>query len=327
MRAFRFLTCLLCVSCGSFFGKPDDDDDDDDEEEDEESGTETTVSDDDTGATDDSGTTSGSPRFEEFVNIEEAYVGDASCYDGGAWLEQAAGSGCTVDQTLYGVVEDFQEGEPIGETTVDLYFRDDIGGSPSESFETTSDSEFIADVPVCEPIAYRTSTPVEWEQTKDTYRFHKVWGFDADGDLEETLDSFSNETAAVITALLGVNWDSSTGLIAGMALGCDEDPIENVQVYIHDDAGQVPQELSVSYFVAGLPRSSQPATSEDGLWIAVNVPPGTWTVAMWGFDGSDHTQLGQAPVEVVAASVHIANVYTGSGDGVWLPDSCLRSCN
>ena len=62
------------------------------------------------------------------------------------------------------------------------------------------------------------------------------------------------------------------------------------------------------------------------LWVVMNIPAGTWTAEVWGFDGTDYVMLGATVLQINAGSVNISNIYTGITDGIWYPSSCLSAC-
>ncbi len=67
----------------------------------------------------------------------------------------------------------------------------------------------------------------------------------------------------------------------------------------------------------------QPHTSEDGLWVAMNVPEGGWTVQLYGLVDGETVLLGATKMVTFAASINISNIYTGYGEGVYYPAGCL----
>jgi len=77
--------------------------------------------------------------------------------------------------------------------------------------------------------------------------------------------------------------------------------------------------------VDSFPTRDQPVISEDGLWLAANVPAGHWEVQLWGLIDGVETHLGSTALVTIADSINIANIYSGYGDGVRLPDSCLTT--
>ena len=70
----------------------------------------------------------------------------------------------------------------------------------------------------------------------------------------------------------------------------------------------------------------QPWTNDDGLWVGINVPAGTWIADMYIWDGAAHVLIGSTTLQLNAGAVYISNIYTGVGDGIGYPPSCLATC-
>ncbi|MES2640879.1 MAG: hypothetical protein V4850_15425 [Myxococcota bacterium] len=279
---------------------------------------------------DDTSSTTGR-TFEDFVYVTTPWVGNTDeCIAGKV---QTVDPSCIVDLSVTGTIEDFESGDTVPDATVQIWNSDSIGGSADETTVSDGDGNFtLESTQSCTPLAYGTSTPPEWEETKDTFEVHQVFGYSADGSSDEIFNSVSDSTSKVIPALIGVEWDQTTGIIAGTAYDCDVNPVQFAQVFIHDGNGNIPETGDVFYFSesggTSLPTSidAQPHTNTNGLWVVVNVPAGTWTAEMWGYDGAEHVLMGATVLEISAGSVNISNIYTGISDGIWYPGSCLAAC-
>ncbi len=276
-------------------------------------------------ATSDSG--SGNP-MDAFVNTTSTYVGDTTCYngDGVSWLQQTPATGCTGDMTVSATVSDFQQDLPVADASVYFWSNDDINSTPDMSFDVDANGAGSITVPACTALGYETYTPAAWEETVNTYEVHQVYEWDASGATTDTWNSVSVATSRLIPSLLGLEWESGTAIIAGTAYDCNMGKIQHAQVYIHDADGNVPPDLAVRYFANNLPNSDQPDTNDDGLWSAINVPPGDWIVEMWVWDGTQYLMMGSTHLTMEPDSVVISNIYTGIEDGVYLPASCLATC-
>lgn len=287
--------------------------------------------DDKTGTGDTGG--SGSRAFEDFVNVTTAWTGNTDeCIAGKV---QNVDPSCQVDLSIDGEVVDFQTGDSVPDATVQLWYSDSLSGSADVTTTAERDGNFSVTAPACTPIAYGTSTPPEWEETKDTYEVHQVFGYSGDGSSDEEFNSVSEATSRLIPSLIGIEWDESTGIIAGTAYDCDVEPMQYVQVFLHDGNGTPPATGEVFYFSesggTSLPtdKESQPYTNTNGLWVVINIPAGTWTVEAWGYDptAATHVKLGTTVLQISAGSVNISNIYTGISDGIWYPGSCLAACD
>ena len=185
---------------------------------------------------------------DDFVNTQDLVVaGNMECFTVGALTTQTPDPSCQASLSLDGTVEDFQSGDAVPEATIQVWADDDIiSGTPAVT-QANDDGNFSIDAPSCTPFGYGTSTPVEWEETKDTYEVHQVYAY---GETSATFNSVSEATSRLIPGLIGVQWDTTTGIIADAAYDCDDTEIENAQVFIHDAAGNIPATGDIFYFSA-----------------------------------------------------------------------------
>ncbi len=266
------------------------------------------------------------PTAESGVALTECYGFD------GTWASQSPDSSCAVEVDFDGEVVDFESDKPVPDATLEFYYSD-IFQDGSEDFSTTSDGSGLLDgsVKTCTPMTYRVFTDPALEDTKVTIQAHEVYPY-TDGDFtgEDNIEfnSVSTTTYSIIPSLLGISVDPAAGIIAGTAYGCggDGDPVEFSQVIVRPaDGGDYYPSQEVRYFRDEFPNRDQEWTSEDGLWVAVNIPPGRVTVEMWVWNGSEHALAGTTDLDVIADSINIANIFTGYEGGVVYPESCL-SC-
>ncbi len=281
------------------------------------------------GDTDTSSSTVEPREFSDFVNTTEAPTGDLTCKDAALGTVDPAKQ---VDVTFNGEVHDFQLKDVVAEATVNFWFDDDVSATMSTTVQADTKGAFTVDLPACTPLAYESTTPVDWQQTVDTYEVHQIYGYEEDGSVDgEYVNSVSQQTSTLIPALIGLEWDPTTGIIAGTAYDCTETGIGNAQVFIHDEAGNAPPTGEIFYFNSSdLPTARDPedaATArtnpDNGLWVAINVPVGVWIAEMYIWDGSTYVMLGSTQLEIKAGSVNISNIYTGHTDGIAYPPSCL----
>ena len=280
---------------------------------------------DDSGDTDDTDVvdTSSDLTFEDFINVQTEATGDFTCHAGGEpWLTQTVDPAKQVTSSINVFVEDFESEAAVPDASVTVWFADDVSGTPDGVGISDQDGFVTMDMARCQGVSYKTYTDPDLELTKDTYEAHQM--IDADAT-QISFNSVSDTTYKIIPSLLGISPEDGAGIIAGTAFDCNEDDIEFAQVIVVDDAGNIPPNLIVKYFVDSFPNRDQPNTSADGLWVAINVPPGAWNVQMWTVRGGELVLSGQTRVQSYADSINIGNVYTGFGDGVKLPESCLLS--
>jgi hypothetical protein len=148
--------------------------------------------------------------------------------------------------------------------------------------------------------------------------------------MDAYFNSVDSSTLGVMGALLGTAPDPRFGFAAGTIYGCDEghEPVENVQVVLRDANGELPGDQKIHYFLDEYPSRTQPATSEDGLFLVVDVPPGEYTVEAYAVlaEGEAPTLIAKTTTMVFAGALSVADVYSGNGTGVVLPASCTASC-
>jgi hypothetical protein len=200
-------------------------------------------------------------------------------------------------------------------------------GSADATGRADNDGRFSTTAPTCTPLSFGTSTPEAWEETVPTYMQHTALAYGHIGLTSVTLPSFAENTARLIPALLGVEWTEGTGLVIATVVGCDGEPVGKAQAYLHDGTGGAPAEEEVFYFARGLPSSTATSTNgDDGLVIALGLPPGSWTLSGFAFEGG-LVEIGSAPVAVVADAVTVVTLVVGRDDGVNYPGICFMPCD
>lgn len=266
-------------------------------------------------------------KFAELINVSTAPIAaDASCWTGGdAWLVQDVDEAKQVDEARTVEVADFETGDPVEAATLNVYLSDDPGTTPDLTGTSDVNGEMPMTLPACTPFAYKVTTPPELDATKDTFESHQVFAPVALNDDSE-VNSVSMTTFALIPSLLGVSIDEDKSIIAGGLQDCNNDPIEGGQVVVRGPDGNIPDSLIVKYFVEDFPSRVQPTTSADGLWVAMNVPAGTWTVEAYVSDGAGgHTLAGTTELTAFEGSINISNIYWGREGGIYYPSDCLAA--
>jgi hypothetical protein len=256
--------------------------------------------------------------FEVFIDLEEETAGDFSCFSGGEWMVD---SPSIVDETA--VIEldvlDFETDVPVKKATADFWYNDVVSGAPDQTGTSDDSGRLAIELPVCQPVSYKVQGDPLQDETKETYEAHQIF----EAGVPESLNSVSITTYLVIPSILGINVDADLGIIAGTAIDCAGEEIVGSQVIVRDDAGNIVEDAIVRYFVENFPSRDQPYTSEDGLWVAVNVPAGQLTVELWAVVEGELTQVGATELVSYPDSINISNIYTGYADGRKYPVSCL----
>lgn len=258
--------------------------------------------------------------YAQWVNETETYVGDLSCWDGSSWVSETVDPECQTERTGgVATVEEFASGDATANATVSFFHADTVAGSADATATTDENGQFEPTVPLCQALTYQVSDG--FTEYHDTYEYHVFW--DA-GDEELSLISVSNDTWLTLPSVFGVVIDETLGVLAGTVRDCNGDIVENAQVLLRDADGDIPSEMSIGYTFNGIPSRSAISTTADGVWIAMNVPPGDYTVEFYVADGAGGNMLaGQAPAQSFASSVSIVVLYGGRGDGLDVPSACL----
>ncbi|HCH61249.1 MAG: hypothetical protein CL927_10930 [Deltaproteobacteria bacterium] len=280
----------------------------------------------------DGGDGGGPATFEDFINTTASPVGDFTGFEGGfdaagGWLTQPSpDASCVVERPVNALVEDFETEEGVGEATVEIWFADEVSGVP----DVTMTSDFSGNLSggntlVCQPITYKASTDPDLDDTKSTFEAHMVSAY-TDSSVGENYNSVSKTTYQLIPSILGISPDPAKGTAAGTVFDMNGDPVTGAQVVVSNDAGNLSGNTVVKYFVENFPTRDQPETSEDGLWVAVNIPPGEWNIDAYVSDGAgSHILMGRTRVTIYADSINIGNISVGY-DSVKFPDNCLAPC-
>lgn len=268
--------------------------------------------------------------LEDVINVATAPVGDFTCLpEPGMWNTQMIDPSCIMDVPIEGRVDDFESGDGVGDLTVEIWLSDTLSGTADVSM--TSDAEGNVsggNAETCTPWTSRVVSPDA--ETIPTIQEH--WSDGPGSPMGAYFNSVSTSTLALMTTLLGVTPDPTLGVIAGTAYDCGggggDALAENIQVIVRAADGTYPGSQDIRYFVDEFPNRTQTATSADGLWLIANVPPGDVLIEAYAAmeDGQPPRLIAQTKAQIFAGSLIVADIYTGSGDGVHMPASCTLGC-
>lgn len=270
------------------------------------------------------------------LSLTMAPTGDFSCFepatdhDAASWLEQTIDPERATTVAIEGQVRDFESDDPRNQTTVSLWFDDLAEGAEDASATTDGDGWVSLEGPTCTPISYLALRNPGLDDAKPTYKSHQIYS--GEESVEAEYISVSTMTYYTVPALVNLSPDPTKSVIAGTAFDCTREPdtlsdiddgkIEGAEVIVTDLDGQTIDGVFVKYFIENFPDPEQPHTSPDGLWVAINVPPGDVRVEMWGLIDGEEGLLGSTQLRTYADSINIANIFTGY-DGVKYPQDCL----
>jgi hypothetical protein len=270
--------------------------------------------------------------FETYINTEGSIVGtpDLGGITPGAdwasttWLTASADKSKQKNSSATLLVEDFESENPVFDATAEVWFDNVVEGTPDKVVNSSKvDGIAVFDaLPTCTPFAYRVSTDPDLAETRVTISSNKIFG--ATTPIEDSFTSVSSTTYNLIPSLLGITVQPGKSIIAGTFYDADEKAIEGAQVVVYDvETGDIPEGYQVHYFQEEFPAKGQKTTSPDGLWVAINLPPGTLRVEAWGRVGDGELSLlGATVVRSYADSINLSNIFAGYGDGVWYPLDC-----
>ena len=290
---------------------------------DKESADDTAATDDTAGETGDTGETplTQDELFAKWVNVTDASVGDLTCYDGVTWNTETPDPGCQIEATISeGSVEEFAFETVVPNAVVSFYYADEVTGAPDVTMNADSSGIFTGTVMTCTPLTYQTTTADG--EYRPTYEFHEV--YDLEDPQRLSLISVAETTWATLPSLFGVVIDETEGVVAGSVEDCNGDVIEHAQVVLRGATdGLIPSDMAIGYTYNGYPSRVHFSTTEDGIWMAMNVLPGDYIAEMYVSDGAGgQTLIGKAPVQAFAGSVSVVVMNAGIEDGIDVPSSC-----
>jgi hypothetical protein len=219
----------------------------------------------------------------------------------------------TGDISITAVATDFQNKTPVAGATVSFFTTtSNTVGNASPGITATTDSNGLAVVtlPTGTPFvaAGFSSTDIP------TYQFGEILSASNANSLFPVL-LVSTGTVQLISGLAGTSVDTTKGSLAGTVWDCSGNPIENATVYLVDAATGMTVTAVITYFTPSgsldIPSPSQKLTSSDGLFLAMNIPPGTYyAVASGVLSASDTTTtvLGESYVESIPGALSIVNL-------------------
>jgi len=270
--------------------------------------------------------------FDALVNVTDPVVGDLSCYTAGTdwatieWNTPNIDETAKTSQPTTGEVNDFESGDSVPDATVEVWLDDAASGTPDAIATTAADGlASFESLPTCEPFAYRVSTDPLLDETKVTLAAHKILSPDSSGTTTDEFVSVSKLTYQLIPTILGIIPLPENAIIAGVAYDCNEEPIEGAQIVVYDENGEIPDSLQVEYFKEEFPNRDQPHTSADGIWVAINVPPGALRVEMWANLDGELALIGATTLDSYADSINLSSTYAGIGNGEYYPADCLAA--
>lgn len=260
---------------------------------------------------------------DDFLGEVPAAGGDLSCFDG-ELASPAPPAACQVEATVAGTTVDHQSSDAIGGVSVEIFEDNDHTAGGASFCTSPEDGACDGAVTMCRPFAYRTER-ADADEAPPTLQLHKVLFEEAGEPFTYDFRSVAQGTVDLITSPLffGVEIEAGKGMLFGKAVGCDYEALVNMQVLVRDTDCRVPEGSLVGYTANELPAPGERATTADGFFFVMNVPPGDYTLEMYRVTGDGNELVGSAPAIVEADGVSLVDIFVGRDDGQVMPEECL----
>jgi hypothetical protein len=259
----------------------------------------------------------------------------ANMESGGAWTEIGdADWSClntpSTDQpstqaiALSGKIEDFQTGNGVGTATVTAFpgimLSGNSGTATSDGAAATR-GDYTMNLAMLPSGTTRYGFKFEAASYVKTYLLNQYVNPSMATQMRD-MAAVSEATALALPAFIGVERDTTKGVLAGAFRDCQNREVSNAVATVSATSGQVDHldGAKTFYFSAGstsLPvrHTVEPVMNNDGLFVILDLPPQTASayVQVWGFRTADELASGQMTLLSELASPVEANaVITGS---------------
>ena len=222
-------------------------------------------------------------------DTDQMVTGDWTC-KGGAPLFPAPGATGALD----GLVEDFQDDVPVAAARVQIWSNNNpSGGTPDWELEapfSLQDGTFMVPdgiISACSPFAARVWTEFEPQETYQTFQSGIIVAGTA--PFSHSFNSVGYATYQLLPLTVGIEPEPGKAIAAGRMTDCAGEPIANGEASVGtiDWASGVvtpPADgYEMRYFLNEDPNGDQLHISADGLFGAMNVPPGqSYSLITWG---------------------------------------------
>ncbi len=263
------------------------------------------------------------------IDVTETITGDWSCKGN----QSAPTPGGLVDMTAF--IEDFEDDVAVAGATVRVWPDNDPETGVAGATEFTSDEQGNVAInqvlSSCTPYAVYVFKDWNPALTYPTYQSNFI--LPANAPFAETFTSVSFSTYNLVALSLGLEVEPGKGIAAGRVRDCNDVPVQYGEVSVGEidfDTGAItePAGYSTRYFLDDSPNLGSTHITDDGLFGAINVPPGEdWNILLWGIpqdeahcdtttggdiiwneENSALCLMGTSRVFVIPDSVNIANI-------------------
>lgn len=232
-------------------------------------------------------------------------------------------------------LRDFQEGFPVDDTDVWLFsnnvIADECNPPSCQSFTTDRDGNATVQLPANGWYAYRVHPKMGLSAMSTVFAVFQ-YNEPAPPAAGQAVvgNSVSKATIELIPSLLGINRTDGRALVAGRIQDCAGNYVQNAIVRLYDPNGELvetgPDGPFIHYFNGeadnSLPDLDATVSSEDGLYVAIEVPvlsDEPYRVEAWGMLDGRLTLLGCEAARIFEDAVTILNMTPVRADG---PEGC-----
>jgi hypothetical protein len=208
-------------------------------------------------------------------------------------------TGDTVSVRFY--AEDFEHEDRIEGATVEVYLINRIEGDPDFVLGPTDEEGLTEAVDVPAQSMLATRIPEIPGVARTTVQFD-VLTPTADGEVRAL--TVADDTYRLVPAAVAVTIESGKGIVAGLFSDCDEEPVGGLIANVEG------QDAEIRYFSEEFPAREPDVTTQDGLYVAINIDPGDHQIVLRGRieAGGDIVELGRREVQVIADSINVLDL-------------------
>lgn len=273
------------------------------------------------------------PELMDFVDVsvlpEDA---DFSCMETG-WVEDSFSASLQGESEYSATTTDVFSGAVLPAVRVEVFGGDDPTGSPVSDEGGQSSGAWTGILPTCTPTATRAYSDPVIGETFPTVQLHTVMAPSVE---DHNIQVVSLTTHNQMRPLVGGEPSTDKGILFGQVRDCAGQALRGAQIVLVDGGGAPLADQQRFYVEADGPSATRTYTTENGWWIAAEVPTGAWTVSVWVNDPDwGHIQVAETSThsmvdDFTTGPYHPFTVWSrsdahvGHNDGIVYPDSCTE---
>ena len=248
--------------------------------------------------------------------------GNISCFptgkdDNNDWNVVAPNPDKITPHSLDIITVDFS-GTPIPNAKIRLFMDNDPFGTPTQEHHSNAQGMLNLSLPSCTPYAYT----VEYEDSLLSIEAGQVDRYTQTEEGENEFNAFSQQDLVDLLSMLEESNEPNNGLAIGLVSDCNDEPLSNIEVKLRSSEGILQNPIKVYYFDEDGIRNDG-GSSPMGMWTILDIPPGIWSVEMYGLIDNQPRLLGSAPIYIKPMGIYFTNIVTGSDLGYYFHPTCL----